>query len=139
MMQIRLLRADIESLKVDAVVTAAAPGATEDAAVTGGNLLARFVIHVKVPQAASSEADSQLRDAARIALERAEELALGAVGIPALGRRKDGFSYDRCARAMIEAALAHRPRARSLQRVVFCVYSPEEEAVYRKVLEELAR
>lgn len=139
-MKIHLLRADIESLQVDAI---AAPDADRDrtatraAVVTGGNLLARFVIHVHVPKASQPDADARLREATTAAIERAEALAVAAVGLPLLVRPEDGFPMDRVARAMLEAAVAHQRRARSLQIVIFCLFGSAEHDVFARVLEEL--
>jgi len=145
-MEIQLLRADIASLKVDAIVFPTDPHSREQqsheqdgraAVVTGGNLLARFIIQVHVPQADDTNADDKLRDATRAALERAEELAVGSVGLPAIGTDPFGFSNERCARAMLAATLEYRSRARSLQKAVFCMFGAEEYTVFERVLKEL--
>jgi len=140
-MDIELLRADIASLKVDAIVFPSDPQSHDNedraAVVTGGNLLARFIIHVKIPNAEAPDADLQLRAATRSALERAEELAVGSVGLPAIGTEPFGFSIERCARAMLTATIDYRSRGRSLQRAVFCLFGQEEYATYERVLREL--
>jgi len=140
-MLIQLLRADITSLKVDAI---AAPGPPADASqngratvVTGGNLLARFVIEVPVPRGTDPDGDTRLRDATREALERADELAVATLGLPVLGKRSLGFSTERCARVMLRAALDFRGRARSLQKAIFCLFGQEEYLEFERVLEEL--
>jgi O-acetyl-ADP-ribose deacetylase (regulator of RNase III) len=82
-MQIQLLRADITSLKVDAIVTPSAPAAISNGRATvisGGNLLARFVIEVPVPRGTDPDADARLRECTRDALERADELAVATIG-----------------------------------------------------------
>lgn len=141
-MEIKLLRADVASLKVDAIVTPADPrtvdaDAPDGVSVTGGNLLARFVIQVRVPQAADEEAETKLQAATVAALERAEELAVASIGLPAIGTGPFAFTPEQCARAMLPAALAHRSRARSLQRAVFCLFGKEEYLAFERVLGEL--
>jgi len=140
-MDIQLLRADIASLKVDAIVFPSDPQSHDHegraAVVTGGNLLARFVIQVHVPQADEADADQKLRAATTAALERAEELAVGSVGLPAIGTEPFGFAIERCARAMLAATLAYRARGSSLQRAVFCLFGVEEYTIYERVLKEL--
>lgn len=139
-MKIHLLRADIESLKVDAIATPDLDGertGTRTAVVSGGNLLARFVIHVHVPKASEPDADARLREATTAAIERAEGLAVAAVGLPLLGRPEEGFAIDRVARAMLEAAVAHQGRARSLQVVIFCLFGSAEHEAFTRILEEL--
>lgn len=140
-MYIQLLRADIASLKVDAIVAAADAGAKDspegEAFVTGGNLLARFVIHVPVPHQNDPAADAKLRQATLNALERAERLAIASVGLPAIGLGPFEFTADRCARAMLEATMEFKPRARSLQRAVFCLFGEKEYEPFEQILKEL--
>jgi O-acetyl-ADP-ribose deacetylase (regulator of RNase III) len=140
-MLIQLLRTDTTSLKVDALVypdASASEDAGEGAIVTtGGNLLCRFVIHVKMATADEPDADAKLHAATIAALERAEELAIASVGLPSLGTGPLGFGIERCARVMLSAALEFRTRARSLQRAVFCLLGQEEYDVFERVLGEL--
>lgn len=140
-MHIQLLRTDTTSLKVDALVypEEAASDLQEGRAVvtTGGNLLCRFVIHVKVANADESDADAKLRASTIAALERAEELAIASVGLPSIGAGPFGFTTERCARVMLAATLDFRTRARSLQRAVFCLLGHEEYSIFERVLEEL--
>jgi O-acetyl-ADP-ribose deacetylase (regulator of RNase III) len=139
-MQIQLLRADITSIKIDAIAapSAAAVAANGRAIVaTGGNLLARFVIEVPVPRGEDADADAKLRSATSDALERADELAVAIIGLPVLGKRSLGFTTERCARVMLRATLDYRARARSLQRAVFCLFGAEEYSVFESVLKEL--
>ncbi|HEX6084289.1 MAG TPA: macro domain-containing protein [Thermoanaerobaculia bacterium] len=139
-MQIQLLRADITSLKVDAMASPAANAVVHNgraSVVSGGNLLARFVIEVPVPRGEDENADAKLRDATHEALERADELAVATIGLPVLGKRSLGFDTERCARVMLRAAIDFRTRARSLQRVVFCLFGVEEYRVFEVVLKEL--
>lgn len=140
-MLIQLLRADITSLKVDAIAAPSPPAALSQngraTVVTGGNLLARFVIEVPVPSGTEEDADAKLRDATREALEKADELAVATLGLPVLGKRSMGFTTERCARVMVKATLDFQARARSLQRTVFCLFGQEEHAIFEAVLEEL--
>jgi len=140
-MEIQLLRADHTSLKVDAIVAPTDPRSQEQdgraVVVTGGNLLARFVINVIVPNADDDDADAKLRNATVAAIDRAEELAVASVGLPAIATGPFGFSSERCARSMLAAALDHRARARSVQRAVFCLFGAEEYTAFERVLGEL--
>jgi len=140
-MDIQLLRADINSLKVDAIVAPSEHSQEGGRAVvvTGGNLLARFIIHVRVPTEAEDDADAKLQSATRAAIERAEELAVASVGLPAIATGPFGFTSERCARVMLPVALDHRHRARSLQRAVFCLFGREEYEIFERVLGEMKR
>lgn len=138
-MDIQLLRADISSLKVDAIVAPSSPSTLAQngraTVVTGGNLLARFVIEVPVPLGSDEDPDALLRAATRDALERADELAVATIGIPVLG--KQALGLERCAHAMLRATLDYRARARSLHRAIFCLFGAEEHAAFTRALGEL--
>jgi O-acetyl-ADP-ribose deacetylase (regulator of RNase III) len=139
-MLIQLIRADITSLKVDAMASPSQEALAQNgraSVVTGGNLLARFVIEVGVPHGDDENADAKLRDATRDALERADELAVAIIGLPVLGKRSLGFTTERAARVMLRTALDFRTRARSLHRAVFCLFGAEEFRVFESVLKEL--
>ncbi len=142
-MNIQLLRADIASLKVDAIVAPTDPQSHDSngraVVVTGGNLLARFIIHVNVPNADDADADGKLHGATLAALERAEELAIASIGLPSIATGPFGFSIEHCARVMLAATIQHRSRARSLQRAVFCLFGQEEYAIFERVLGEIER
>jgi O-acetyl-ADP-ribose deacetylase (regulator of RNase III) len=141
-MHIHLLRTDTTSLKVDALVyPEEGPSETSEGravVTTGGNLLCRFVIHVKISPASEPDAEAKLRASTFAALERAEELAIASVGLPSVGS-SFGFSIEQAARVMLQATLDFRHRVRSLQRAVFCLLGAEEYATFERVLQELDR
>jgi O-acetyl-ADP-ribose deacetylase (regulator of RNase III) len=145
-MEIELLRADVSSLKVDAIINPASaskpvaefgPVPVGHAVVTiGGNVLCKFVIHAIVPRNGDGDEDSKLRNAMWAALKRAEELAIGSVAMPPVPA-SFGFAADRCWRVLASTALDFRPHARSLQRVVFCAFSEENYQELQRAIEEL--
>ncbi|HEX9985644.1 MAG TPA: macro domain-containing protein [Thermoanaerobaculia bacterium] len=161
-MKIQLIRADISSIKVDAIVNPTNPQVQQaggagrlamsarkadveevglpvgTAAVTsGGNLLAKFVIHASIPRVGDGDEDAKLRAATWSALERAEELAVESVGLPAMGTGSYGFDLDRAAHVMLGATIDFRRRARSLQRAVFCLFGKEPFDAFDRALKEL--
>jgi O-acetyl-ADP-ribose deacetylase (regulator of RNase III) len=145
-MEIELLRADVNSLKVDAIInpaSASKPVAefgsvpVGHAVVTsGGNVLCKFVIHAIVPRFGDGDEDAKLRNAVWAALKRAEELAIASVAMPPVPA-VFGFDPTSCWRVLVSTALDFRPHARSLQRVVFCAFSEQNYGELRLVLEEL--
>jgi O-acetyl-ADP-ribose deacetylase (regulator of RNase III) len=146
-MNIELLRADVNSLKVDAIInpaSASKPVAefgsvpVGHAVVTsGGNVLCKFVIHAIVPRFGDGDEDTKLRNAVWAALKRAEELAIASVAMPPVPA-VFGFDQVRCWRVLVSTALDFRPHARSLQRVVFCAFSEQNYCELQLVLEELS-
>src|SRR5260370_41612175 len=113
-MNIELLRADVSSLKVDAIInpaSASKPVAefgtvpVGHAVVTsGGNVLCKFVIHSIVPRHGDGDEDANLRNAMWAALKRAEELAIASVAMPPVPA-PFGFAAGRCRRALVSTAL----------------------------------
>jgi O-acetyl-ADP-ribose deacetylase (regulator of RNase III) len=144
-MDIELLRADVSSLKVDAIVNPAPAvhgafgGADVGEAVvsSGGNVLCKFVIHAIMPRNGDGGEEAKLANALRAALKRAEELAIASVAVPPLPPAF-GFEQERCTRVLLSSALAFRAQARSLQRVVFCAFSEAAYAALHHALEELS-
>ena len=130
-MKIELIRADITSLKIDAIVNPRPTGGEVGTAVatSGGNVLCKFVITAIVPRAGEENEEAKLRDAIWAALHRAEELAVASVAFPAIG---GAWSH-----IVVRAAVDFRAHARSLQRVVFCAFSGEMYDEFGRVLGEL--
>lgn len=127
-MHIHLIRADITSLKVDAMVN---PTESVDE-TTGGNLLCKFVVHVRAPAVGDLGA---LRASTLRALERAEELAVGSVAFPAFWPAPaDAVA---CASVMLPATIDFRSRARSVQRVIYTLFGEVTYQAFEHVLKEI--
>lgn len=151
-MHVEFIKADITTLAVDAIVNAAnshlahgggVAGAivrrggqviqnesdrigyvpVGNAAVTGaGALPSRYVIHAVGPVNGEGDEDRKLRDATVASLERAEELKIGSIAFPAISTGIFGYPLPRCARIMTNAVREFAGRAKSLERVVFCLF-----------------
>ena len=130
-MIIELIRADITSLKIDAIVNPRPTGGDVGTATvtSGGNVLCKFVITAIVPQPGEEDEARKLHEAIFAALHRAEELAVATVAFPAVA--------GAAAHGVLRAALDFRAHARSLQRVVFCAFSEEVHSQFGRVLQEL--
>ncbi len=130
-MNIELIRADITSLKIDAIVNPRSSGGDVGTATvtSGGNVLCKFVITAVVPRPGEEDGERKLRDAIWAAMHRAEELAVASVAFPAMA--------GAAMRVVLRAALDFRAHARSLQRVVFCAFSEETHREFARALEEL--
>jgi len=153
--EITLFQGDITTLEVDAVVNAAnnhlwmgggvagaikrkggseieaeavrqGPVPVGESVATGaGALPARYVIHAAVMgQDLQTDAD-KVRRAARSALERARELGIESVALPALGTGVGGFPLSQAARIMIEEARNHLAGETSVRTVVFALFGQE--------------
>lgn len=141
--QIELLRSDVASLKVDAIVNPRLARVRDGddpyarvAEVAGGNLLCKFVIESIIPPPGVPGAEHHLQVTTRSALRRAEALALGSIAFPPCHTLTRLPALD-CARAMMGAALDFAPQARSIHQVVFCAFSASAYAALQTALKEL--
>jgi O-acetyl-ADP-ribose deacetylase (regulator of RNase III) len=156
-MQIQIVRADLISIKVDAIVNPVAsrpdnvsgrvPVNSTDQptslpvgsaiATSGGNVLCRFIIHAAIPHRDDVDAMTKLRQATWSALQRGEELAVASVALPAMAVGPAGFTLEECARVLVQTAVDFQMHARSLQRVLFCLFGDDTEEAFTRVLEEI--
>jgi O-acetyl-ADP-ribose deacetylase (regulator of RNase III) len=166
-MEIELLRADITSLKVDAIVNPSLPNLQHVGTLgrvlvreggkiiqkessqigpvpvgtavvtTGGNLLCKFIIHAVGPRMGEGDEERKMRSACWSALQRAEELAIASVAFPAMSAGIFGLPLERCAHIMLGASIDFRPQARSLRRVVFCLFGQQPFDIFARILGEL--
>ncbi|HEY0590395.1 MAG TPA: macro domain-containing protein [Thermoanaerobaculia bacterium] len=165
-MKIELLEGDITTLAVDAIVNAAnshlqhgggvagaisrkgGPSIQKEsdrigfvpvggAAVTSaGSLPARWVIHAVGPRMGEGDEDAKLRRATLASLERAEELGARTIAFPAISTGIFGYPLDRCARIMIDTVSGFAPRARSLEKVTFCLFGADAMREFTAALDE---
>jgi O-acetyl-ADP-ribose deacetylase (regulator of RNase III) len=109
-------------------------------AVTGaGRLKARYVIHAVGPRYGDPQGDEKLASAIRNSLLKAEELGLESIALPAISTGVFGYPYERCARIMARVLKEFAPSAKSLKRVVVCLYGREAYETFRRVFEEELR
>jgi O-acetyl-ADP-ribose deacetylase (regulator of RNase III) len=108
----------------------------------GGTLPARFVIHAVGPvwRGGQEGEEKLLASAVRSALERAEEIGAKSVALPAISTGVYGFPLDRAANISVAEARGFAPRARSVERIVFCLFDDRAlagfEAAARKTTED---
>ena len=166
MAEIKLLQSDITTLQVDAVVNAAnnhfwmgggvagaikrkggaaieaeavgqGPKPVGESVVTGaGSLPARYVIHAAVMGQDLQTDAAKVRRATQTALERAKELGIATVALPALGTGVGGFSLSEAARIMIAEARAHLAGETTVREITFALFGQD---AYDAFKQELAR
>lgn len=168
-MNIELTQADITTLGVDAIVNAAnshlqhgggVAGAIvrkggdviqresdrigyvpvgNAAVTTAGALPCKYVIHAVGPRMGEGDEDRKLKDATMAALERAEELRIASIAFPAISTGIFGYPVDRCARIMTGAVVEFEPRAKTLERVIFCLFGTDAYSEFERALRDLGR
>ena len=113
--------------------------ATGSAVVTGaGNLPARWVIHAVGPiwRGGSEGEEMLLASAVRAALKRADEAGAKSVALPAISTGVYGFPLRRAAELSIGAARSFATEARSVERIVFCLFDRGSLDAFERVFAE---
>jgi O-acetyl-ADP-ribose deacetylase (regulator of RNase III) len=168
MADIKLFQGDITTLKVDAIVNAAnnhfwmgggvagaikrkggaeieaealrqGPKPVGESIVTGaGSLPARYVIHAAVMGQDLQTDAAKVRRATQTALERAKEVGIETVALPALGTGVGGFPLSEAARIMIEEARKHLAAATSVREITFALFGPDAYDAFQQELNRTA-
>ncbi len=116
--------------------------ATGQAVVTtGGNLPARYVIHAVGPiwQGGGRGEPKLLRSAYATSLQRAEELGVASVAFPSISTGVYGYPIELACPVAVGAAIDHVQRDAALQRILFCLFSAGDFAVYDEYLRNMTR
>jgi len=102
----------------------------------GGTLPARFVIHAVGPvwHGGQEGEENLLASAVRSSLERAEEIGAKSVALPAISTGVYGFPLKRAAEISVDEARRFSSRARSVERVVFCLFDDRALAAFQQAL-----
>ena len=118
----------------DALIEKLGPLSTGEAAITsGGELLARFVIHAVGPvwsEHGPVEADDLLRRAVRNSLALADEKDLKSIAFPAISTGIYGFPIESAAPLMLREAADYLRGQTKLERVLFCLYDDASYQVF---------
>ncbi len=105
-------------------------------AVTGaGRLKAKYVVHAVGPVFGDPEGDAKLASAVRSSLEKAEELGLKSIALPAISTGAYGYPYRRAAEIM--AKVVKEFKYRSLSKVIVCLYGAEAYKAFEEVFDEV--
>jgi O-acetyl-ADP-ribose deacetylase (regulator of RNase III) len=114
---------------------------TGEAVVTGGGELpAKWVIHAVGPvwRGGSENEEALLASAVASALNRAEEIGARSVALPALSTGIYGFPMEKAAEISMAQARKFAVRARSVERIVFCLFDEKAFGAFGKAREEAA-
>lgn len=115
------------------------PISVGEAIVTrAGRLKSKWVIHAAVMGQDLATDEQKIRLATRNALERASELGVASIAIPALGTGVGGYPPDSAAHIMIEEIAQHATKRRKPSNVQFVLYSADSRAVFEKAINNWA-
>jgi len=111
----------------------------EAAITTAGALKARHVIHAVGPRmGVDRPEDALLADATRNSLKLADEHDLKTIAFPAISTGVFGYPIERCATVMLETTLQYLRGRSGLERVVFCLFTPSDYAVFEAEMKKHA-
>ena len=105
-------------------------------ATGGGRLPARWVVHAVGPvwRGGGEGEDELLASAVRSALSRADEIGATSVALPALSTGIYGFPIERAADISIRQAREFAASARSLRKILFCLFDDRAHACFERAL-----
>ncbi len=110
----------------------------ESVATSAGKLKAKYVIHAVVMGQDLRTNEKFIREATLNSLQRAEELKLTSIGIPALGTGVGGFPLDKCAEGMIQTVVNFFKETNSLKEVHFVLFRKLDFDIFSSVLEKVS-
>ena len=114
-------RAGGQSVEDDAIMKAPVmPG--EAIFSTAGRMPYKYVIHAAVMGQDLRTSDKLIRQSTVASLNLAEKLKIKSIAFPAFGTGVGGFPMKACANLMVATVRGYEQLARSLERVVFCLF-----------------
>ena len=108
-----------------------------EAAITGGNLCARYVIHAASMHLGGRTSEENLRASTRNSLLRAGEKGLHSISFPAIGTGIAGFPMKRCAEVMLDEVRTHLSGATTVESVEFILFDTAALDTFQQVLNSL--
>jgi O-acetyl-ADP-ribose deacetylase (regulator of RNase III) len=107
----------------------------EAVVTTGGNMKARFIIHVNGPKFQEPDTRGKLTKAVESALRRADEKGLAKVAFPPIGTGLYQVPLDLCASVLLDTVERHLKGPTSLEEVLFVAVDSREYKPLAAVLE----
>ena len=157
-----LLRGDLTTMEVDAIVNSAnndlvlgggvsgaisrvaGPAVQEEchkigtiplgtAVSTGaGNLKAKWILHAAVNPLGLWADAKSVRNATRQFLKKADELGARRLAVPAIGTGTGGLPVERCADILIDEIVAHGNGTTQIEEIVFVLYDEKPFGIFEE-------
>ncbi len=105
----------------------------EVAVTSAGKLKAKYVIHAVGPRY-GIEGDDKLESAIRNSLEKAEELGLTSIALPAISTGIFGYPFEVCARIMANVIKSFKPK--TLRNVMVVLYTNDAYNVFKQIFDK---
>lgn len=105
----------------------------EVAVTSAGKLKAKYIIHAVGPRY-GIEGDDKLESAIRRSLEKADELNLSSIALPAISTGTFGYPYEICASIMVNVIKSYKPK--NIKKVIVVLYSNEAYQIFKRIFDE---
>jgi O-acetyl-ADP-ribose deacetylase (regulator of RNase III) len=113
-----------------------APVALGEAVVTAaGDLKAKYIIHAVGPKFQEENSEGKLRTTLLNSLQRAEDIGVESLALPAMGSGYYGTPVDLCARVMLEEIRGHLEGETGIKEVVICVLDTPQYNAFKAQIE----
>ena len=106
---------------------------------TGGNLVAKYVIHTVGPRQGDEHGDEKLKDAILNSLLLADRNGLKSIAFPAISTGVFGFPKDPCSIIILSTTIAYLEGYTKLEKVVFCLYDKKTLEIFEHTLKSLTK
>ncbi|MBA7601288.1 O-acetyl-ADP-ribose deacetylase [subsurface metagenome] len=103
---------------------------------TGGNLMAKYVIHAVGPRMGEGKEDEKLKNATLNSLRLADEETIKSISLPAISTGVFGFPIQRCAEIMLQTTIEYLKGQTGLERVIFCLFGRDSYEVFANQLKQ---
>lgn len=103
------------------------------AITSGGNLLARYVIHAVGPRMGEGNEDEKLKKATLSCLKMADKHNLKSIAFPAISTGIFGYPMDRCAKIMLKTVFNYIQEENThIEKILFCLWGQEALGVFEE-------
>jgi O-acetyl-ADP-ribose deacetylase (regulator of RNase III) len=104
------------------------------AVTSAGRLKAKYIIHAIGPKY-GIDSDDKLESAVRKSLEKADELNLRSIALPAISTGVYGYPYDICARIMANVLRQYKPK--TLTNVIIVLYDLYAYSIFKRIFDDI--
>lgn len=101
---------------------------------TGGNLLAKHVIHAVGPMYGEGDENNKLHSAIKTAIDLADQKQLHSIALPALSTGYFHFPIEECARITVDTIRQSAPTLQHVNHIIICVSDKRKLDIFSDAL-----
>ena len=106
---------------------------------TAGKLKAKHVIHAVGPRMGEGNEDEKLKNATLNSLKLMDKHSLKSIAFPAISTGIFGYPIEKCAKIMIDTTKQYLYSNTQIEKVIFCLYTNSDFAVFERELNKLSK